>query len=86
MTFVSVIVAVLGTLLGVLMIWLGLRIGRWAGRKWKARKEGWWRWNNLKPKWIYRYKGRKHASTETEPAESAANGVANSSETTPLLA
>src|ERR1700733_2959222 len=38
MTFVSVVVAVLGTFLSLLLIWLGLRFGRWAGLKWRTRK------------------------------------------------
>ncbi|OAG36780.1 hypothetical protein AYO21_09053 [Fonsecaea monophora] len=42
MTFVSVVVAVLATLLGLCLIWAGVRAGRWAGRKWRGRKQGRW--------------------------------------------
>lgn len=81
MTFVSVVVAVAATLLGVLLIWLSVVFGRWVGRKWRARKPGWWRAENWRPTWMKR-RG-KDASTETEPERQT---LAGDSETTPLLA
>ncbi|EXJ86175.1 hypothetical protein A1O1_06545, partial [Capronia coronata CBS 617.96] len=37
MTFISVVVAIVATLGGVLLIWLGIRFGQWIGRRWKRR-------------------------------------------------
>jgi len=50
MTFMSVVVAVLSTLLGVLLIWLLCLLSKWSWKKWKAREPGWWK--------VHRYKWR----------------------------
>jgi hypothetical protein len=65
MTFLSVVVAVVTTLVGVLVIWVGVRLGIWMGRKWRARKEGWWRVSEWTPRWVKKDQ-RKDAATETE--------------------
>lgn len=49
MTLVSVVVAVLSTLVGVLLIWLLTLLGKWAQRKWKSRRSGWWRFWKWQP-------------------------------------
>jgi len=74
MTFISVVVAVLATLLGVLLLWLVAKLGRWTARRWRARRQGWW-----KVRWMRT--ARKDASTETEP-----NIGPTGDERTPLLA
>jgi hypothetical protein len=43
MTFMSVVVAVLSTLVGVLLIWMFWKLGAWTVRKWRKRQPGWWR-------------------------------------------
>ncbi|OAP54262.1 hypothetical protein AYL99_11363 [Fonsecaea erecta] len=87
MTFVSVVVAVLATLMGLCLIWTGLRVGRWARRKWRARKQGWWRWR--------RGQRKDTSTTPTDAADIQAqrgrdtgdgDGGAAADETTPLLA
>lgn len=79
MTFVSVVVAVVATLIGVLLIWVGILFGRWIGRKWRARKVGWWRPSNWAPRWIRREK-------RDLPTETVAEAHSSAEETTPLLA
>lgn len=60
MTLMSVVIAVLSTLLGVLLIHLAVLLSKFTYRKWKARKEGWWRvsrWWTLRdavPAWFSR--------------------------------
>jgi len=43
MTLISVVVAILCTLAGMLIIWLLSRAIRWAVGKWKKRQPGWWK-------------------------------------------
>jgi hypothetical protein len=43
MTFMSVVVGVLSTLLGVLLIWVLWKLGKWVGKRWRKRQPGWWR-------------------------------------------
>jgi hypothetical protein len=87
MTLLSVVVAVLGTLIGLMAIWLCVRLGMWAGRRWKARRQGWWKMSDWAFSWVPGVKDGKDASTETGPqARSEANGAAAASESTPLLA
>jgi hypothetical protein len=51
MTLVSVVVAVLSTLVGLLLLWLLGVLVCLLRRKWKRRKEGWWRFSHWRPKW-----------------------------------
>jgi len=43
MTLMSVVIAVVATLVGVLSIYLTTLLSKWLRRKWKARQEGWWK-------------------------------------------
>lgn len=43
MTAMSVVVAVEATLAAVLLLWMVGVLTRWASRRWRGRKEGWWR-------------------------------------------
>ncbi|KIW67695.1 hypothetical protein PV04_06927 [Phialophora macrospora] len=87
MTFLSVVVAVVGTLIGLVAILLCVRLGTWAGRRWKARRQGWWKMRDWTFCWVPGFDHRKDASTETvPPAGSEVNGAAAASESTPLLA
>ncbi|KIW31349.1 uncharacterized protein PV07_03006 [Cladophialophora immunda] len=91
MTFVSVVVAVLATLVGLSLIWTAVRLGRWAGRKWRGRKQGWWRVSRWVPAWMvaWRRGPRKDASTATGARggmDTGGGGAAATDETTPLLA
>ena len=65
MTFMVVVVAVLATLVGVLMIWVGVRVGRWAVRRWRERKSGWWKvdWKKWMGSLGFKGKGGKSAET-----------------------
>lgn len=51
MTLMSMAVAVLSTLTGVLLIFVFIRLGKWSIRKWKEREEEWWRVGSRRPKW-----------------------------------
>lgn len=66
MTFISVVVAVLATMVTGLLIYLGIKLGMWIGRKWRGRKEGWWRVRVWTPRWTRR---RHEAGCQTEPAQ-----------------
>ena len=84
MTFVSVVVAVLATLVGLLLILLGVRLGIWLGRRWKSRTPGWWRLQSWTPTCFK--KRKRDASTETDrPGQDSAPGSDND-ERQPLLA
>ena len=81
MTFVSVVVAVLSTLVGVLLLWLISLLVRLLWRKWKKREGDWWRFDHWRPRWTNsrRWPLRRDAPPETE-------ATATSEEQTPLLA
>lgn len=56
MTLMSVVIAVVATLAGILSIYLTFLLAKWLRRKWKARQEGWWkarsrRWRPRK--WLF---------------------------------
>jgi hypothetical protein len=86
MTFMSTVVAVVVTLLSLLMIWLGIKLGSWMRRKWKARREGWWKPSSRGLPCLQRSKRGKDASTETEAErETHAHEAGTTSEHTPLL-
>ena len=80
MTFVSVVVTVVATLLSLSLIILAVIAGRWLGRKWRARKPGWWRVSSWKPRWLKSSTADAGTSTGTEH-----EGNSND-ETRPLLA
>lgn len=82
MTFVSVVVAVLATLLGLLVILSSIKVGRWAGRKWRGREDGWWRAQNWAPRWIWG--SVKDADTGAQPS-GMPRGTRQDDETTPLI-
>jgi hypothetical protein len=84
MTLVSVVVAVLATLIGVLLIFGGIKLGIWIGRKWKGRKEGWWRVGSWAPQWLRKY--RKAGLTEAERQGALNTNESIHDEQTPLLA
>jgi hypothetical protein len=54
MTLVSVVVAILSTLVGVLLIWLVTLLVRLLWRKWNKREEGWWWFSHWRPRWSLR--------------------------------
>ena len=83
MTFVSVVVAVLATLLSLSLILLTVRLGRWAGRRWRARQKGWWRLRNWIPRWLR--KEQRDTATQSETIGPAQAPTEND-ERTPLLA
>lgn len=43
MTLVSVVVAVVATLVGILLIYALIVLAKWSRRKWAVRQPGWWR-------------------------------------------
>jgi hypothetical protein len=81
MTLLSVVVAVLSTLVGVLMLWLLSLLVRLLLRKWKKREEGWWRFGHWRPRWTnsQRWPLWREAPPDTE-------AIATSEEQRPLLA
>lgn len=83
MTFVSVLVAVLATLLGVLLIWLAFKLGRWAARAWRRREKGWWRVRHWTPGWFQRRQGN---AITTSDVNEAPRDHQQDDETAPLLA
>lgn len=72
MTLMSVVVAVLSTLVGVLLIQLLVILGKFFRRKWKARQEGWWRFWQWRPsltalpKWTFRSGSKQQAIRDEE--------------------
>lgn len=81
MTFVSVVVAVLSTLVGVLLLWLMSLLVQFLWRKWKKREQGWWRTDHWRPRWTHpqRWRSWKDAPPDTE-------ATATREEQRPLLA
>lgn len=69
MTLMSVVVAVLSSLLGVLLIWVAVRLGLWGVRKWKRRGTGWWRLDhmNINGHWLWTWQKQKRV--EQQPPE-----------------
>lgn len=67
MTLMAVLVAVLGTLVGVALIWEVVRLGRLGMMRWRGRKEGWWRvggegrWKRL---WTRKSQARRSGSVD----------------------
>jgi hypothetical protein len=86
MTFVSVVVAVLATLLSLFLMLLTVRLGRWAGRKWRARRKGWWKLRNWTPRWLHKDHVQRDAATQSETTIGPAQVPTESDERTPLLA
>lgn len=80
MTLVSVVVAVLSTMVGVLLLWLATLLLRLLWRKWKKREEGWWRFSHRRTRWTS--KPRWLLWRRAKPNVEAATG---SEEQTPLL-
>ena len=81
MTLMSVVIGVLSTLVGVLLIWISWKLGRWGWRKWKKRQPGWWKVSEKK--WANRLvicRSRKKEAGQTTVQE-----VARDDERTPLL-
>lgn len=56
MTFMSVVVAVLSTMIGIFLIWSMVNLGKWAVRKWRKRGKEWWRVDRIRLK-IHRFPG-----------------------------
>ncbi|KIW18380.1 hypothetical protein PV08_02668 [Exophiala spinifera] len=79
MTFVSVVVAVLATLLSLQLMWLLITLGRRAGRRWRTRQKGWWRLRNWGrgPVWTMRRPpGRDDAAgTQSTQSQNENDGV-----------
>lgn len=78
MTLISVVVAVVSTLAGVLLLYLMIVLAKWLRRKWKARQADWWemrvrRWRprtGLFAGWVgkgSRLKARVGQDEETRP-------------------
>jgi hypothetical protein len=70
MTLMSVVVAVLGTLAGVLLIQLLVWFVQWFAVKWKKKKPGWWKfyeWRPRIPRW--QWKVKQADSVEVDDAE-----------------
>lgn len=88
MTLMSVVVAVLGTLVGLVLLWELWSLGRWSVRRWRERRPGWWR--VYRAEWWGLGKGRKGGllggrsmATQTEREER--DGAAEDGERQPLL-
>jgi hypothetical protein len=75
---VSVVVAVLATLWAMLLIWIVVSFGRWARRKWRARRPGWWRLRSRTKKGV----GSVQAEQSPVPAN---DDTPQNDERTPLL-
>lgn len=59
MTLMSVVVAVLSTLFGVLLIWLLVLLGKELWKRWKKRQDGWWKvWQRRPRCWSARRKNQ----------------------------
>lgn len=65
MTLISVVVAVLSTLFGVLLIWLFVKFVRWVVRRWRTRDSEWWK------RWRDRVTMKRRAHDEHQPLLSA---------------
>ena len=89
MTLVSVLVGVVGTLVGVVLIWLSIKLGRWCWRRWKKREPGWWRfWRRVtRPQWIRwpkcKLPGWIRRRDQRSEGGTMQNGYAEGRETTP---
>lgn len=88
MTLMSVVVAVLGTLVGLVLLWELWCLGRWSVRRWRERRPGWWRvyraeWWGLGKGRKGRWLGGRSTATQTEGEEG--QGGTEDGERQPLL-
>jgi len=83
MTFISVVVAVLATLVGLFLILEAFRLGIWMGRKWRGRREGWWRIGAWTPRWLR--KRRKPGLQDSRGHEESGSNEDAPDERAPLL-
>ena len=81
MTFMSVVVGVLSTLLGVLLIWVLWKLGKWSLRRWRKRQPGWWKVDGKK--WVNKFMICK--SRKKGPEQATSTHVARDEERRPLL-
>ena len=81
MTFMSVVVGVLSTLLGVLLIWVLWKLGKWSLRRWRKRQPGWWKVDGKK--WVNKFMICK--SRKKDPEQATSTHVARDEERRPLL-
>jgi hypothetical protein len=73
MTFMSVVIAVLSSMVGVLLIWAAGKLGRWSVRRWKSRRKGWWKINPVKINVLYLLRWRKEPALQQQQAQDIAN-------------
>lgn len=71
MTLMSVVVAIMSTLAGVLLIWFTLLAVRSGRRAWKGRKPGWWRMGPFSFVHGSKVKTRKISRTNTDDERQA---------------
>jgi hypothetical protein len=70
MTFISVVVAVLSTLIGVLLLWMIVRLSRWGVKRWKNRGKEWWKLDLTNFGWTRFSRWRRKGTTnQPEPEE-----------------
>ncbi len=79
MTVVSVVVAVLTTLWVLLLIWILVSFGRWAGRRWRTRKQ-----RERGVRWIPRYL-RSRSNNQDHHSEQSPVPANYDDERAPLL-
>jgi len=85
MTFVSVVVSVLATLVALLLIWMGVKLGQWGAKRWKARQACRWRMTNWTPRWFRRLKSGNKRDAATETEQRPETNVGADDERRPLL-
>jgi hypothetical protein len=70
MTLLSVVIAVASTIVGILLIWSIIQLGKWMVWKWKSRGKEWWRIDRLLVRWLRSFSFRRGGILQpAQPAE-----------------
>jgi hypothetical protein len=73
MTFMSVVIAVLSSMVEVVLIWAAVKLGRWSVRRWRSRGKGWWKIIPVKIYVLYLLQWRKEPTPQEQQAQDIAN-------------
>lgn len=82
-TFLTGLISVVSTLVGVFLIWMLLMLGRWGRRRWVSREEGWWKIWKVRPRWLGRIRWTTRA--KGNKVHRARASESEGAETRPLL-